>query len=162
MSKNHYFLSDPARRFVSSGKEILTRKFYSDDTIRFPLKTYRVFGKIYTEDVQYVIYDSGHTYYLLRLLCNGVSAYDWKHRSVEFSETSIDKKTGTQSYFPDVKFSDLELTVRANTMLSRSGIDSMRKLLAVSQEELANIPGIGKATIQVIVDALSVHGLSLK
>lgn len=162
MGKNHYFLSDLAVRFVSSGKEILTRKFYSDELVRFPLKSYRVLGKIYTEDVQYVIYDSGRTYYLLRLLCNGVSAYDWKHRSVEFSETPINRKTGTQSYFPDVKFSDLELTVRANTMLLKAGIDSMRKLLTYSQEELANIPGIGKTSVEIITYALSVHGLSLK
>lgn len=162
MSKNHYFLSDLAERFVSSGKQILTRKFYSGDSIRFPLKSYRVLGKIYTEDVQYVIYDSGHTYYLLRLICDTGSAYDWKHRSVEFSGTFIDRKLGTQSYFLDVKFSDLELTVRANTMLLKVGIDSMKKLLALSQDELKNIPGIGKTTVQVITDALSVHGLSLK
>lgn len=42
------------------------------------------------------------------------------------------------------------------------GIDSMKKLLALSQDELKNIPGIGKTTVQVITDALSVHGLSLK
>lgn len=162
MSKNHYFLSDLAVKFVSSGKEILTRKFYSDDLVRFPLKSYRVLGKIYTEDVQYVIYDSGHTYYLLRLIYDDGSAYDWKHRSTESSGICINRKTGTQSYFPDVKFLDLELTVRARTMLLKAEIDSMKKLLCLRKEELANIPGIGKTTVEVITYALSVHGLSLK
>ena len=57
---------------------------------------------------------------------------------------------------------ELELSVRSYNCLKREGVETIRDLVKLSEQDLTNIRNFGVKSIEEIKDVLAEYGLSLR
>jgi hypothetical protein len=64
--------------------------------------------------------------------------------------------------FLNFPLAELELSVRSYNCLKRNGIETIGDLIAQSQDELSEIPNLGKKSIEEVVETLRTYGLKFR
>ena len=82
---------------------------------------------------------------------------------VETSQVSEDEvQEGESSQKLDMTIEDLDLSVRSFNCLKRAGINTVRDLVAMTEEELIKVRNLGRKSLEEVKQKLSDSELSLK
>ena len=76
----------------------------------------------------------------------------------ELMESVLNKEEPHELDFPII---DFEFTTRTNTILNREGIKTAKDLCVMTWIDLRKLNGLGKKSLNEIVQAVGAHGLSL-
>lgn len=77
------------------------------------------------------------------------------------TEIMIEKSENTQDKLLDMKIEDLDFSVRAFNCLKRAGIDTLRDLIAKSEDEIKKVRNMGQKSLKEVVNKLDTLGLKL-